>query len=183
MNVYSYVPNFVTLTRFPLGIVFAYCHFVGMPRIGLACGILACLTDWLDGFLARRWNVTSDFGKIIDAYADKWVCWILTAVAFSIHGVHGGLIALSIIIFIYDVGLSILRYALGHRHIRVSWYAKAKTTALMIGLLLLYTDWLTNYLLGPIVGTIAVLSLVLSGLLAITSMAHYLRGYELEWMI
>ncbi len=183
-----HIPNAVTLMRFPLSAGFALCHFMGMPLLGLVLATAGCLTDWLDGYLARRWNVTSDFGKIADAYADKFICWILTAIAFSILGPQSLLIALTVIIFAYDVGLTFLRYILGHLQIKVSWYAKAKTTGLMAGLLLVYANWLllmyvdwyadAGYAL--VLPALANLALFGAGILALMSIGNYLRGYKLE---
>jgi len=150
-----------------------------MPVAGLIVAVVGCITDWLDGYLARRWNVTSDFGKIADAYGDKWICWIMTVVAFDILGPNVILISLTIIIFAYDVGLSYLRYRLGHRQIAISWYAKAKTTALMVGLLLVYLGSLVGTSFSAPLTVAACAILVVSGVLALLSIGHYLRGYEL----
>ncbi len=177
------IPNMLTLARFPLGAAFAYCYFATLPVAGFLFVVVGCFTDWLDGYLARKWNVTSEFGKVADAYADKWICWIMTVVAFSILGPNPVLIVLSIIIFGYDVGLSYLRYTLGHREIPVSWYAKAKTTALMLGLLLIYLDWTLGNPLGEMLILLAYAVLVVTGILALLSIGNYLRGYKLEKLI
>ncbi len=45
--------------------------FFGQPAIVITLFVLAALTDFLDGFLARRWGLVSDFGRMIDPIADK----------------------------------------------------------------------------------------------------------------
>lgn len=45
--------------------------FLGSPTVLLSLFIIAGFTDFLDGFLARRWHVVSDFGRMIDPIADK----------------------------------------------------------------------------------------------------------------
>jgi len=74
------IPNRITIGRLLLSIIFfvllAMCHVVPAPDRGvlLTCFvlyILAGLTDLLDGYLARRWQVTSAFGRIADPFVDK----------------------------------------------------------------------------------------------------------------
>lgn len=66
------IPNFLSLFRIVLipFIVWAYC---GLENAYLALGliILSALTDIVDGFIARKFNMISDFGKILDPIADK----------------------------------------------------------------------------------------------------------------
>jgi len=50
-------------------------------------GWLACITDYFDGYWARKWNVTSDFGRMIDPIADKLlVAGSLIAICVAING-------------------------------------------------------------------------------------------------
>ena len=73
------LPNGLTLLRLVLAAAFfgtlnAYRYpdaNVLWANIAIALFVLAALTDWLDGYLARRWDVTSVFGRIMDPFCDK----------------------------------------------------------------------------------------------------------------
>jgi CDP-diacylglycerol--glycerol-3-phosphate 3-phosphatidyltransferase len=75
------LPNQLTLGRLTLTIFFVGAlatHYPYNHTVALAVFLVATLTDYLDGFLARRWNLITDFGKLMDPLVDK----ILTAAAF-----------------------------------------------------------------------------------------------------
>jgi len=65
------IPNVLTAIRLVLIPVFLWLFLSGYPAISLAVYIFASVTDWLDGFLARRWDQITDFGKLADPVADK----------------------------------------------------------------------------------------------------------------
>ncbi len=71
------VPNVLTMLRLILVPVFVALHAAGHPRYALGVFCLASLTDALDGFLARKLNQITDFGKLFDPLADKLM--VLTA--------------------------------------------------------------------------------------------------------
>lgn len=75
------LPNKLTLLRLVLTAIFVAClsvTFSGHLAAALVLFLLASLTDYLDGEIARRWNLITDFGKLMDPLADK----VLTASAF-----------------------------------------------------------------------------------------------------
>ena len=77
-----WVPNALTLLRVLLFPLFCWLVFrTDAPDIGagLLVFCLAAVTDFLDGYLAREWNVISNFGKIADPLADKLL--VLAALA------------------------------------------------------------------------------------------------------
>ena len=68
------LPNKLTVLRIalvPVFMVLAYLPFPGHMYAALAVFILASLTDFLDGHLARKLNLITDFGKFMDSLADK----------------------------------------------------------------------------------------------------------------
>ncbi len=75
-NVWT-IPNLLTMIRLLLIPVFVVLFVQGQQKAALAVFVAASLTDLLDGFLARRLNQISDFGKLFDPLADKLM--VLTA--------------------------------------------------------------------------------------------------------
>ena len=75
------LPNRLTVGRFFLTILFVVVVSVEFPyhyALSLTIFVLAALTDYVDGELARRWRMVTDFGKLMDPLVDK----IMTAAAF-----------------------------------------------------------------------------------------------------
>ena len=75
-NVWT-IPNVLTMIRMILIPVFAVLFFSGLKMAALAVFCAASFTDFLDGFLARKLNQVTDFGKLFDPLADKLM--VLTA--------------------------------------------------------------------------------------------------------
>jgi CDP-diacylglycerol--glycerol-3-phosphate 3-phosphatidyltransferase len=75
------LPNQLTVARLALSIFFVACMSVDFPfahTLALALFMVATATDYLDGQIARKYGLVTDFGKLMDPLADK----ILTAAAF-----------------------------------------------------------------------------------------------------
>ena len=104
----------------------------------IICGvlfILASLTDMLDGHIARKYNLVTDFGKMIDAIADKIlvnpVLILLSALGF-IHPI------IPVIIIVRDSIVNSIKMVAGNKGkvVAASMMGKLKTTCLMIGITL-----------------------------------------------
>ncbi|MCH8476051.1 MAG: CDP-diacylglycerol--glycerol-3-phosphate 3-phosphatidyltransferase [Opitutales bacterium] len=70
----QHLPNLLTLSRIPLLFIIVallFWEIKGVASVALVLFVIAGLTDWLDGALARKWGIVSDFGKYMDALTDK----------------------------------------------------------------------------------------------------------------
>jgi len=79
-------PMILTLLRIaliPVLVLFFYLPYVWAPLATAAVFILAAITDWLDGHLARRMDLMSDFGAFLDPVADKLM--VATALVLMVH--------------------------------------------------------------------------------------------------
>ena len=126
------VPNAVTAVRLLCIPLFLWLLF-GADRQSAAAVLLAVLgaTDWVDGYVARRYHQVSTLGKIIDPAADR----ILVGTAVIAITVHGavplwfGLATLAREVLV--AGTVLVLAALGARRIDVLWIGKAGTFGLM----------------------------------------------------
>jgi len=138
------LPNQLTILRIILTPIFLFLFLSNDPlliQISLGVFILAALTDWYDGWLARKFNYITEWGKFMDPLADK----ILTSTAFF-GFVYLGMLNFWMVlaIVIRDFLITLLRAYADYR--KVSFYtsriAKWKTFAQMIFLyylLIIYT--------------------------------------------
>jgi CDP-diacylglycerol--glycerol-3-phosphate 3-phosphatidyltransferase len=68
------IPNILSISRIPVVFVIVWlmdCGSVNTAQWAFGLYVVSALTDWLDGYLARKWQQITDFGKFIDALADK----------------------------------------------------------------------------------------------------------------
>lgn len=176
------IPILLTWLRIALIPIFALLLFTPKDWINLqtvnwlAAGIFAAaaVTDWFDGFLARRWKQTSDFGAFLDPVADK----LMVAVALILLVNFGRTYSIFAIIIIgREITISALREwmaQLGKRSsVAVASIGKFKTAAQMVAILLLLIGSPDFYginclMVGNILMTIAVI-------LTIWSMCYYLK--------
>ena len=73
------IPNALTALRLVLVPVFVWLFLSGLWALSLTVYVTACITDWLDGYLARKWNQITDFGKLADPVADKLMTIVVLA--------------------------------------------------------------------------------------------------------
>ncbi|MEN8180617.1 MAG: CDP-diacylglycerol--glycerol-3-phosphate 3-phosphatidyltransferase [Pseudomonadota bacterium] len=173
------IPNLLTLLRIVLIPVFVLIFYLPFDWARVACALvfaLAAITDWLDGFLARRWSQTSPFGAFLDPVADK----LMVAVALLLLVQSEPTPALAIpaaVIIGREITISALREwmaELGARaQVAVSMLGKVKTTMQMIAILLLIYE---RPLFGMPIYTIGFLLLYVAAILTLWSMILYLRA-------
>jgi CDP-diacylglycerol--glycerol-3-phosphate 3-phosphatidyltransferase len=138
------VPNYLTIGRVAAAPMLALC-FVVLPRpladwTAFVIFTLAGATDFLDGWLARRWGQESEFGKMLDPIADKAMVAIAMVVLVGVTaGAWTILIPATLILFREVLVAGLREYLAGRLTIHVTTMAKYKTTAQMLavgGLLL-----------------------------------------------
>lgn len=177
MNTLTSIPNLLTLFRIALIPIFIFLFYLPFSwSRNLAAGIfaIACFTDWLDGFLARRMELMSSFGAFLDPVADKLLvasCLLLLVGTKDVHYIS----LPAIIIVGREIMISALREwmaEIGRRaSVTVSYVGKLKTTLQMIALFLLIAFDPTQ----SIMGKIGFVSLYLAAILTIWSMIVYLH--------
>ena len=136
------LPNILTLLRIaliPFIAALMFMPFAWAAWSALVLYTLACVSDWLDGFLARRMNVTSAFGRFLDPIADKLLISILLLLFAGLgrFDMFNGIFLIpACIIMFREVLIAGLREFLGPQNIviHVSNLAKWKTTSQMIAL-------------------------------------------------
>ncbi|OQY09885.1 MAG: CDP-diacylglycerol--glycerol-3-phosphate 3-phosphatidyltransferase [Marinitoga sp. 4572_148] len=120
-------PNILTFIRILATIpMFIITYDEKYYLIAFLVYILVSLTDLLDGYIARKYNLVSDFGKFMDQIADKILINALFIVFLEIHKLPGWFVA---IIIIRDIFISGLRMYLANKNVVVAAdkWGKAKT--------------------------------------------------------
>lgn len=133
----KHIPNILTLLRVILVPFFIYYFVQEDLMLAFILFITAAVTDYFDGFLARKFKVISNFGKIMDPLADKLL--VLAALALLSFGKHGYLSAwIFIIITVREIVITILRdmYKKKKIFMAANNWGKIKTVVQMVGLTL-----------------------------------------------
>ena len=134
------LPNLLTYGRIAAVPAVAACFLLVKDDNGrwfaLAIYIIACLTDWLDGYLARVWNQQSTLGRMLDPIADKLLVGTTLLLLVHDNTIDAGAIYAAIIILCREILVSGLREFLAelNKTVHVSQLAKWKTTLQMIAL-------------------------------------------------
>ncbi|MBR1735213.1 MAG: CDP-alcohol phosphatidyltransferase family protein [Alphaproteobacteria bacterium] len=85
-DIKAFIPNSISLLRFFLSIFFVFCITNKLILVSLVIFIIAALTDFLDGYLARLWKVESVLGGMLDPFADKCLI-IFTFITLTFYGI------------------------------------------------------------------------------------------------
>lgn len=177
------LPNLLTLSRIfmiPLMVISYYWFGKHAHLIAAMIFAVASITDWFDGYLARRLNQTSALGAFLDPVADK----LIVAVALVLLVEHFDSLWLTIpasIMIGREIVISALREwmaELGKRaHVAVGQIGKYKTAFQMISIIVLLASNLHPWLI-----TLGFISLYIAVLLTIWSMVIYLKAAWPELM-
>ena len=179
------LPTWLTLFRvalLPVMVVAFYLPFSGHNITAAIVFVLAAFTDWLDGYLARRMNLTSAFGAFLDPVADKLMVAVTLFLLVESHrgGWPGILMAVTAAVIVgREISVSALREwmaEIGMRAtVKVAFIGKLKTVMQMVALVVLIVqhekaaEALRLYHIGEGL-------LVIAGVLTIWSGLYYLRA-------
>lgn len=133
------LPNILTMARIaliPVIVVLILLDTWTNHWLAFALYVLAALTDFFDGYFARRWHMTSALGRMLDPIADKLIVGALLIV-FAYNGAFDiSLTIAAVMIMLREIAVSGLREFLGGEQItvHVSDVAKYKTTVQLVAL-------------------------------------------------
>ncbi len=148
------LPNILTVIRLlaapGVAVMFLYFHRPLADWFALGLFILAAITDYFDGYLARLWKQESKFGAMMDPIADKAMVVIAIMILTGYSGMNPWLILPATIIIFREVFVSGLREYLGAKAgtLAVTKLAKWKTTAQMVAIAVLFLGTGLEYLNG-----------------------------------
>ncbi|WP_102226062.1 CDP-diacylglycerol--glycerol-3-phosphate 3-phosphatidyltransferase [Acidimangrovimonas sediminis] len=139
-----WIPNALTVLRLfaapGVPVMFLYFARPAADWFALALFVIASVTDWIDGYLARRWQQESKFGAMLDPIADKAMVVIALVVITGYSGMNPWLILPATVILFREVFVSGLREYLGDKAglLKVTKLAKWKTTFQMLAIAVLF---------------------------------------------
>ena len=134
------LPNKLTLLRIiliPAFMVVLYWGFPGANYVALGIFILASLTDMLDGKIARKYNLVTDFGKFADPLADKMLVTAAMLWFVEIGRMPAWALLLVIVREFAVSGLRMIASDKG-RVIAAGWSGKVKTASTMVCIVLMF---------------------------------------------
>lgn len=127
------IPNLITVARLFCLPVFLWLLFTQDNRAG-AAWLLALLgsTDWVDGYVARRFNQVSEFGKVFDPTVDR-LFFFVSAIAIIIDGSIPVWFAVAVLVREAAVGITMVvaTFAFNMERFDVTWWGKTATFLLM----------------------------------------------------
>lgn len=173
MTIPRQLPNVITVVRILCAPVFVWMLLADGGDAGplrwwaAVLFIVAIATDGLDGYLARRYEIVTDLGKLLDPIADK----VLTGAAFVGLSILGELPWwITIVVLVREIGITVYRFIVVSDHVlAAAWMGKLKTmaqaVALSLALLPLWTivgEWI--FWLNGITMAVAVVLTIASGI-------------------
>lgn len=177
------LPNKLSLLRILLIPVLLISYFLfGKygPAIATVIFIIAAITDWLDGYLARKWDETTPLGAFIDPVADKLLVGV--ALLLILQQMPTWYILIPVIIIIgREIAISALREWMaekGERNaVKVSAMGKFKTAFQMLAIgCLIFDPAVGNSLFGLPIFEIGVVLLYIAAALTFVSMVQYMQS-------
>ena len=148
------IPNFLTLIRIlliPIIIIFIEIDNYFYRWLALSFYIIACLSDFFDGYLARKYEIESNFGRFLDPIADKILIVSIIFILIAHKKISGFFIYPALIIVLREILVSGLRDFFSHstENLLVTKLSKWKTLIQMfsLGFLMVSDNFETNLIL------------------------------------
>lgn len=158
------IPLFVVVFYLP----FKWAHFASAMIFSVAA-----ITDWLDGYVARKYDQSTPFGAFLDPVADKLMVAIALLLLVGLHHTSPWFAAAAAVIVGREIVISALREwmaELGQRaSVAVSYIGKIKTTLQMSAIIILLMDI-------PLLQEVGFVALAGAAVLTLWSMVMYLRA-------
>jgi CDP-diacylglycerol--glycerol-3-phosphate 3-phosphatidyltransferase len=174
------IPNTITISRIvliPVFIAAFYLPYDWAPALATFIFGFAALTDWFDGYLARKLNQQSSLGAFIDPLADKLMVISALLIIITKHPENNWLLFSSLIIISREIFISSLREWMSgmgsSQVVAVSFFGKAKTVAQMLALLFLIYE---QDIFGFSAYTVGTALLVWAAVLTLVSMFIYIKS-------
>ncbi|HRX29751.1 MAG TPA: CDP-diacylglycerol--glycerol-3-phosphate 3-phosphatidyltransferase [Saprospiraceae bacterium] len=141
------IPNIISVARVPMAIACSYLAFQNTFESlvwSFLLFLLASITDYIDGYLARKWNIVSNFGKIMDPIADK-ILILGVLLAFYVNGLIP--IYIFIILSLREIGLTVIRLILVSKKVilQSEYSGKVKTFSQIIYIIVIYVISITSH--------------------------------------
>jgi len=170
------IPNYITCLRLLIIPVVAASFFMA-PIWTPAWFAVATVSDFFDGYLARKWQVASDFGAFLDPVADKLLVSTCLILLTSKYGMI--VAAPTAVIVAREIAVSALREWMAQRNLRntvkVSWQGKLKTACTMVALFVMLLATASDLGVSSLWYTSLTL-LYVSAALTVSSGAAYFRA-------
>ena len=178
MPVHPQLPNAITIARILCAPVFLWMLLAdngsggGLRWAAGVVFIVAIATDGIDGYIARRYDIVSDLGKLLDPIADK----ALTGVAFVGLSILGELPPwITVVVLVREIGITVYRFMVVSDHVlAAAWMGKLKTVAQAVALSIALLPFAslsdsavwqsTVWWVGVVTMTIAVVLTIASGI-------------------
>ncbi len=174
------IPNAITTFRIvliPVFIAAFYLPYTWASALATFVFWFAAITDWFDGYLARKLNQQSSLGAFIDPMADKLMVISALLIILTKHPENNWLLLSSLIIISREIFISSLREWMSNmgksEDVAVSFFGKAKTVAQMFALLFLIYE---HDIFGLPTYTFGLGLLVWSAILSLVSMVVYVKS-------
>lgn len=170
------VPNILTAIRFCLVGVFAYVFYSPLISNNLQWSILifiiAGITDVLDGYIARKYNMITKWGKLMDPLADKLMLIVVLLCLYTKEIMPLMVIIVVLIKEMLMVFGAIFLYRNKHKVVQANFYGKTATAAFYVAIVALAFDIPYAYFMLVIAVVSTIVALIQYGVINLKSARH-----------